>query len=114
MSDQPRGPYECTKDTCAATESIIGYAPDKVANLVFLTLFFVSGLAHAAQGAWFRTWSFGVCMFIGGLCEGVGYLGRYMLGQDPFSSSGFKIQAVMLTFAPAFYAAGIYFMLKHL
>jgi hypothetical protein len=37
-----------------------------------------------------------------------------MLHNDPFSDSGFKLQIVLLTFAPAFFAAGIYLQLKHL
>lgn len=114
MSDHPQGPYLCNKDICPATESIIGYAPDKAANLAFLVIFAVSGVIHGVQGVWFKTWSFGVCMFIGGVCEAIGYAGRFMLSDDPFNDSGFKLQAVLLTFAPAFYAAGIYFMLKHL
>lgn len=43
-----------------------------------------------------------------------GYGGRLMLHNDPFSDSGFKLQIVLLTFAPAFLAAGIYLNLKHL
>lgn len=37
-----------------------------------------------------------------------------MLHNDPFSDSGFKLQIVLLTLAPAFFAAGIYLQLKHL
>jgi hypothetical protein len=34
--------------------------------------------------------------------------------QNPYSSGGFKLQIVLLTFAPAFLAAGVYLTLKHL
>lgn len=37
-----------------------------------------------------------------------------MLHKNPYSSDGFKLQIVFLTFAPAFLAAGIYLNLKHL
>jgi len=37
-----------------------------------------------------------------------------MLSVDPFSATGFKLNIVLLTFAPAFLTAGIYLLLKHL
>ena len=37
-----------------------------------------------------------------------------MLSTDPFSATGFKLNIVLLTFAPAFLTAGIYLLLKHL
>jgi hypothetical protein len=37
-----------------------------------------------------------------------------MLHNNPFSDPGFKLQIVLLTLAPAFLSAGIYFTLKHL
>lgn len=53
-------------------------------------------------------------MSLGTICEGVGYISRIMLHNDPFSDPGFKINVVLLTFAPAFLAAGIYLLLKQL
>lgn len=35
-----------------------------------------------------------------------------MLWSDPFSDTGFKMNVVLLTFAPAFFSAGIYLLLK--
>ena len=104
----------CTKETCPASQSIYGYAPSLVANAIFLALFIISGLVHSYQGFRYKTWSFLTVMVIGNLCEGVGYGGRIMLHNDPFSDPGFKLQIVLLTFAPAFLAAGIYFTLKHI
>jgi hypothetical protein len=43
-----------------------------------------------------------------------GYAGRFMLADDPFNSNAFKLQICCLTFAPAFFAAGIYLQLKHI
>jgi hypothetical protein len=37
-----------------------------------------------------------------------------MLHSNPYSDAGFKLQIVLLTLAPAFLTAGIYFTLKHL
>lgn len=35
-----------------------------------------------------------------------------MLWNNPFSGTGFKLNIVLLTFAPAFFTAGIYLLLK--
>jgi hypothetical protein len=43
-----------------------------------------------------------------------GYASRLILSNDPFSATGFKLNIVLLTFAPAFLTAGIYLLLKHL
>ncbi len=53
-------------------------------------------------------------MVIGSLSEVMGYVAKILLWQDPFSDTGFKMSVVLLTFAPAFYAAGIYYTLKHI
>jgi hypothetical protein len=46
--------------------------------------------------------------------EEQGYASRLILSNDPFSATGFKLNIVLLTFAPAFLTAGIYLLLKHL
>lgn len=107
-------PYDCTKDTCPASESIIGYAPSLWSGVLFAVLFSVSTIVHAYQGWRYKTWSFLVAMVLGCALEAVGYGGRIMLSNDAFSDPGFKLQVVLLTFAPAFLAGGIYFTLKHI
>lgn len=42
----------------------------------------------------------------------VGYVGRLLLHNDPFSDIGFKLNVVLLTIAPALLSAGIYLTLK--
>ena len=44
----------------------------------------------------------------------IGYGGRLLLHNDPFSKWGFKINVILLTIAPAFLSAGLYIMLKRL
>jgi hypothetical protein len=53
-------------------------------------------------------------MVIGGSCQAIGKGGRLMMNDNPYSDPGFKLQIVLLTFAPAFLAAGVYLQLKHL
>ena len=109
--DENRG---CTKSTCDPSESVYGYEPNLAATLVFLILFTLSGFAYAFQGVKTKTYFFTTAMVLGALSETLGYVAKILLHLDPFSDTGFKMSVVLLTFAPAFYAAGIYFTLKHI
>ncbi|KAF7198432.1 Efflux pump himE [Pseudocercospora fuligena] len=104
----------CTKSTCDASQSIYGYAPNLAATIIFLILFAVSGLTYIYQGLRSRTYFFSSAMFIGCFAQVLGYIAKLLLHADPFSDIGFKLSVVVLTFAPAFYAAGIYYTLKHI
>ena len=105
---------DCTKSTCPSSKSVYGYAPNLGATLFFLILFSLSGVAYAWQGHRTRTWFFTGAMCLGALSETLGYVAKILLHQNPFSDTGFKMSVVLLTFAPAFYAAGIYYTLKHI
>jgi len=52
-------------------------------------------------------------MCLGCLAETIGYAGRIIMNDNPYSSLGFQIQICCLIIAPAFIAAGIYLTLKH-
>ncbi len=108
---------ECTVSTCNASQSVYGYAPNLGVTVFFLILFAVSGIAYLAQGVFIKnkaTWFFTIAMLLGALSETLGYVAKLLLHNDPFSQTGFKMSVVLLTFAPAFYAAGIYYTLKHI
>ena len=105
---------ECTIDTCPVSASIYGYYPNLAGNALFLVLYVVGCIAHLFFGIRNKLWSFMAAMVLGTICEAFGQAGRIMLHHDPFSKPGFKLQIVCLTIAPAFLAAGIYLMLKHL
>ncbi|GIZ43632.1 hypothetical protein CKM354_000684900 [Cercospora kikuchii] len=104
----------CTQDTCDVSRSIYGYRPNLVATVVFFCIFALSGLAFVFQGIKSRTWFFSSVMFVGCLSMTLGYAGKLILNNDPFSDAGFKLTVVLFTFSPAFYAAGIYYTLKHI
>ncbi|TKA82927.1 hypothetical protein B0A55_01313 [Friedmanniomyces simplex] len=104
----------CTKETCPVDKSVYGYQPNLGSVIFFLALFTVSGAVYGWQGVKTRTWFFTGAMVIGSLSEVLGYVAKLLLWQDPFSDPGFKMSVVLLTFAPAFYAAGIYYTLKHI
>ncbi|KAI4719448.1 parasitic phase-specific protein PSP-1 [Aureobasidium sp. EXF-10727] len=108
-------PAHCTKDTCPASYSIYGYAPNLCANAFFVTLFAISCLVFCYQAKLHRKWlGFSIALILGTALESIGYASRLILSNDPFSPTGFKLNIVLLTFAPAFLTAGIYLLLKQL
>ena len=53
-------------------------------------------------------------MIFGCICDILGYGGRIMLYQDPFSFNGFMLQITTITLGPAFFSAAIYFTLARI
>lgn len=102
-------PYYCPVDA-----SVYVYRPALGANITLLVLFVISLGIHTYQGFRWRTWWFSIAMILGCLCDILGYGGRIMLYQDPFSFAGFMIQITTITFGPAFLAAAIYFTLARI
>ena len=102
----------CTKETCDPIWSIYGYRPSLPFTLLFFCIFALSAIAFLIQGLHPRTrrktWFFITAMIIGSFSEVLGYVAKLLLYNDPFSDLGFKMNVVLLTFAPAFYAAAIY------
>ncbi|KAL1302186.1 hypothetical protein AAFC00_002617 [Neodothiora populina] len=103
----------CTKATCPASDSIYGYAPNLGANIFFVVYFAISSAIFFYQGfRWRGWWGFTAATTLGTALESVGYIARILLSENPFSDVGFKLNIVLLTFAPAFFTAGIYLLLK--
>jgi hypothetical protein len=125
---------ECTQISlpdCPVEATIYGYYPSLSANSFFTVFFFVAMIIQIVQGIRYKTWTFMLAMVLGCFAEGIGmptlplqnpnalttqtgYVGRVILHYNPFSSTGFEMQICCLTMAPAFLAAGIYLLLKHL
>lgn len=106
----------CTKSTCSPDQSVYGYRADLAATVFFLVLFALSTITYMVQGLIYKrtAWFFTIAMVLGGVSETLGYVAKMLLWDDPFSDTGFKMSVVLLTFAPAFYAAGVYYTLKHI
>ncbi|TQW00040.1 hypothetical protein V2A60_005451 [Cordyceps javanica] len=102
----------CNLDKCPVEWSMFGYRPSLVANVLFLALFAVIGLVHAYFGIRWRSWGFMTGMLLGCTGEILGYVGRIMLWNNPFSYYGFMIQIICLTTAPVFFTASIYVTLS--
>ncbi|KAJ6118911.1 hypothetical protein N7471_013531, partial [Penicillium samsonianum] len=59
----------------------------------------------------FRSWSYMLPIVAGLILEVIGYLGRILLHDNPFSFDAFLMYLICLTIAPAFFTAGIYLCL---
>lgn len=98
----------CTLSTCPVEWSILTYRPWLAANVVFLAYYAVIALVHVYLGFRWRTWGFMAGMVMGCFSEIIGYAGRIMMWQNPFTFAGFMIEIVCLTIAPVFFTASIY------
>ncbi len=103
-----RDTSNCTISTCDIEDSIYEYRPSVSANSILLALFALSLIAHVAQGWIYRYKAFAILMFFGCLAEIIGYVGRLISWNNPFSETGFLTQICCLTLAPAFFSAAIY------
>lgn len=98
---------------CDNVPSYFGYRIDLAANVAFCTLFSLSALLYILTYAITRRGlSFFVAMFLGVLCEILGYAGRIMAWKNQWVDTGFLMQICCLTIGPAFLAAGIYLSLR--
>jgi hypothetical protein len=98
----------CTLALCPVESSLQGYRPALAVQIAFTALFGVSMLIHLAQGIRYRTWFFASMMALGCIGEMIGYGGRVLLYQNPFSFDGFIIEICCITISPVFFAAAIY------
>lgn len=114
--DANGNPLECLSVTpgCPVQRSLYGYYPSLPANTFFLAFFAVCMIANTILGTWKRTWTYLIAMFFGCLAQVIGYSGRLIMNDNPFSMVGFQIQICCLTLAPAFNSAAIYLTLKHI
>jgi hypothetical protein len=98
MSQLPNGliafgpQANCTLELCPIEWSILKYQPSQAASGVFIGIFGLTLLLHAAQGIWRRTWGFMVCMVCGCILEIAGYVGRLLIHNNPFDFNGFIMQ----------------------
>jgi hypothetical protein len=98
----------CTLDLCPIQSTVFQYRPSLAANSVFIALFALSIVTHIVLGIRWRSWFFMGAMILGGISEIIGYGGRLIMYNNPFSFTGFMIQICCITFAPVFYTAAIY------
>ncbi|KAI0194470.1 RTA1 like protein [Xylaria flabelliformis] len=105
----PFGPdATCTLELCPIEYSIFHYRPSLAANITFLLLHFVLMLTHLGLGLRLGNWWFSGSVVAGCVSNIIGYGGRIMLWQNPFSFAGFLLQIILVGSAPVYYTAAIY------
>ena len=112
---RPDVPEWCESVTpeCPVEGTIYGYTPSLGANAFFAGFFGLALIFQLYFGIRHKTWTYMIAVSLGCLAECVGYIGRVMMSNNPYNDIGFQVQIVLLIFAPAFLAAGIYLTLKH-
>ncbi|KAJ4316519.1 hypothetical protein N0V84_007798 [Fusarium piperis] len=102
-------------DICDNVSSFYQYRLDLAPNAAFLAIFSASLIGFVVT--WIVTrkgTAFNVSLILGLICEILGYIGRIMSWQNPWSENGFLIQICCLTIGPAFMAAGVYLCLRRI
>ncbi|KAK1635853.1 parasitic phase-specific protein PSP-1 [Colletotrichum phormii] len=102
----------CTLDVCPLEASLLRYRPSVPVNGTFIGLFALAMVIHTIQGLRSKNWGFMASMIGGCLLEIVGYVGRLILNDNPFSFGGFLLQIICITVGPVFFCAAIYVMLS--
>lgn len=82
----------CTLALCDPKLGVYQYRPSIAANSVFLALYAIALITHIILGLKWRTYGYLFAMSCGCISEVIGYGGRIILWQDPFSFTGFLMQ----------------------
>lgn len=106
----------CTQvtPTCPVEATTYGYRPNLGGNVFFAIIFGVCAVYNLVIGVKSRQIMFTIALTAGSLMETAGYIGRILMNNNPWNSSGFQLQIICLILAPSFVAAGIYWSLKHI
>lgn len=106
----------CTQVTaeCPVSGTLYGYRPNLGGTIFFLIVFALCSIVQIVVGTWKRLPAYAIVVSIGTVLECLGYGGRLMMHDNPWSDPGLKLQIVCLVLAPSFLAAGIYLTFKHL
>lgn len=85
--------------------------PNLGANIAALVIYCLILISHIVVGTWYRQWFFMISWSIGLVAEVIGYAARVYGHYTPSSLDAYSCQMAVLTFAPAFFMAGIYYQL---
>jgi hypothetical protein len=90
-------PPVCTQvgPGCEVEETIYGYYPNLAANAFFAAFFGLALVFQLYFGIRYKTWTYMIALGCGCLAECIGYIGRIMLHNNPWSDTGFNIQIVL-------------------
>ncbi|KAK0197505.1 RTA1 like protein-domain-containing protein [Armillaria mellea] len=89
------------------------YTPSVPAAVIFAVIFLALSVILAWKNYRGRSWYFSA-MVVGGLMEGIGYIGRIISHNDTTAVGPYVVQSLLLLVAPALFAASIYVVLGRL
>ena len=90
----------CTLSVCPVVDSVYGYRPSLPASSTLIALYALCLVIHFFLGWRYKTWAFMAAMILGCIDEILGYVGRILLWQNPWTHSGFIMQIGMLCRPP--------------
>lgn len=114
MSDANGNPCLEIGPDCTIEETTYGYYPSLPANAFFAAIFGALLIIQLFQGVKWKSWTYLIALAFGCLGEAIGHVGRILLHNNPWDSTGFNMQITCLIIAPAFLSAAIYLTLKHI
>ncbi|KAF7187130.1 Efflux pump himE [Pseudocercospora fuligena] len=80
--------------SCPVEATTYSYYPNLAGNSILLSIFALCTLSQLLLGLRFRIIAFSTVVFLGSLAECIGYGGRLIMHNNPWSDTGFKIQIV--------------------
>ncbi|KAH8684450.1 RTA1 like protein-domain-containing protein [Tricladium varicosporioides] len=100
--------------TCPLSSTIYGYRPSLAVNALLLAIFALLTFAQLLLGIRYKTYLLAYILILGFISESLGYAGRIILFNNPYSSLGFRLQITCLIYAPSFLAAAVYISLARI
>ena len=76
-------------NACPISLGFVQYVPNLAGNVFFALLFSLLAIAQIVLGVYWRTWTFAFSMFGGLVIEVVGYAGRCLMHNNPWSIQRF-------------------------
>ncbi|KAJ6470863.1 RTA1 like protein-domain-containing protein [Mycena sanguinolenta] len=95
-------------------DSQYGYTPQEWVAILFLALFGISTVLHAAQATYFRMWWLFPTAVLCGLGELAGWVGRLWSSQNPEANTPFIIQICCTIIAPTPLLAASFMIMSRL
>lgn len=107
-------PLVCTLKNCPIEWGYVHYQPSVGGNAFMAAAFGLLAAPAIYLGITHKVKLFTFCFVMGLVGEVIGYVGRILLHNNPFSENAFLIYLICATIAPCFTAAAIYLTLARI
>ncbi len=104
----------CTKisSACPIEGTTYAYYPSLPGNAILASVFGLCAIAQVVLGIRYRFRKYSILIFLGCIGETIGYIGRVMLHNNPWSDSAMIMNILLLIVSPSFLSAALYLTLK--